>query len=186
MASSPPGDLLRLPHDILVGIFGRLHARNLGSLATTCQLLQYSQSSLQAPNPVEDALRLRAGLNGWSRTLPVDSRRAVDYLLRLAWQDVLEFRCMFAARERPLSLFVDSCGSLRSCGVELQHDEDTETFLDNYHAAPPGSLGFGRDWHLDSDSAYLRMEEPTPVHRCLRLKACACGAWRLARSISSP
>jgi len=56
--------LLRLPHDVPVGLFVRLEARDLGRLAATCRLLLYDQSSPQTPNPVEAALRLRAGLSG--------------------------------------------------------------------------------------------------------------------------
>jgi hypothetical protein len=69
--------LLRLPHEVLVDLFVRLMVRDLGRLAATCRLLQYGQSSPLMPNPVENALRLRAGLRGWRRTLPVDSRVAV-------------------------------------------------------------------------------------------------------------
>jgi hypothetical protein len=84
-APSPqPGLLLRLPHDVLVDLFVRFKARDLVPLAASCRLLQYGQSSPQTPNPVEDALRLRARLDGWSETLPVDARGAVKYFLRLA------------------------------------------------------------------------------------------------------
>lgn len=100
-----PGLLLRLPHEVLVDLFGRLEARALVCLASTCQLLQYSRSSPRTPNPVEDALRLRAGLRGWSRTLPVGGRGAIKCLLRLAWQDDLEFKPIFAGCSGPMSLF---------------------------------------------------------------------------------
>jgi hypothetical protein len=130
--------LLLLPHDVLVDLLVRLKARDLGRLAATCRLLQYGHRSLQTPSPVEDALRLRARLRGWSRTLPVNWRGAVKYFLRLARQDELEFHSI-AASQSPMSLFVDSDGALRACGVELQDKEDTEFLLANGAAAYPGT-----------------------------------------------
>jgi hypothetical protein len=76
--------LQRLPHEVIVDVFARLGMRDLARLAATCRLLQFGRSSPQTPNPVEDALWLRTGLRGWSRTLRVDSRGAIKYLLRLA------------------------------------------------------------------------------------------------------
>jgi hypothetical protein len=98
MAATPqPGLLLRLPHDILVNLFMRLDSYDLVYLAATCRLLQNSQSSPQTPNPVEDALRLREEQRGWSRALPVASRGAVRYFLRLARQDELQFHSISAS-----------------------------------------------------------------------------------------
>lgn len=68
--------------------------------------------------PVEDILRLPAGLGGRRRALPVNLRVAIKCLLRPAWQDDLEFYSISTGRVRPMRLFVDSGGSLRSCGVE--------------------------------------------------------------------
>lgn len=179
MNGPEPGHLLRLPHDVLINLIVRLEARDLGRLAATCRLLQYGQSSpQQAPNPVEDALRLRAGLSGWSRTLPVESRGVVRYFLRLAWQHGLEFHAISASHFDPISLFVDSSGSLRSCGVELQENEDTRIFLREMpHAGDPGLLGFGRDWHIDSNSDHLRKEEPTlvPATQGVRMRSVVIG-----------
>jgi hypothetical protein len=73
--------LLGLPHEVLVDLCVRLELDALGCLAATCRLLQYDQSSPQTPSPVEDSLKLRAELSGWSRTLPVDARVAVRYFL---------------------------------------------------------------------------------------------------------
>jgi hypothetical protein len=175
----PPGLLLGLPNDVLVNLLVRLEARDLGSLAATCRLLQYGQSPLpQTPNPVEDALRLRTQLNGWSGTLPVGARGAVKYFLRLAWQHELEFHLISASRTGPVSLFVDSGGSLRASGVEVQRNEDTGIFLDeHYGVAYAGSLGFGPDWHTESGSDYLRKEEPTlvPATEGVRMRSVAVG-----------
>jgi hypothetical protein len=82
--TAQPGLLLRLPHDVLVDLFMQLEPRDLGRLPSTCRLLHYGQSSPQTPKPLENALRHRATLNGWSRTLPVDSCEAVKYFTRLA------------------------------------------------------------------------------------------------------
>jgi hypothetical protein len=157
------GLLMRLPHEVLVDLIMRLGPRDLGHLAATCRLLHYGQSSPLTPNPVEDALRFQARQRGWSRALPVDARAAVKHLLRLARQDDLEFRSISAGRELPISFLVDSAGSLRACGVELQRNEDTTIFLDESRTAYAGSLGFGRGWDLASHSDYLRTQEPTPV-----------------------
>jgi hypothetical protein len=177
--SRPPGLLLGLPNDVLVNLLVRLEARDLKCLAATCRLLQYGQSSLpQTRNPVEDALRLQAQLNGWSGTLPVDARGAVKYFLRLAWQNELEFHLISASRTCPISLFVDSGGSLRASGVEVQRNEDTNIFLDeHYGVAYAGSLGFGPDWHTDSGSDYFRKEEPTlvPATEGVRMRSVAVG-----------
>jgi hypothetical protein len=127
-----PGHLLRLPHDVLIDLFARLKARSLVCLASTCRLLQHSQSSAQTPNSLEDALRLRACLRGWSRTLPVDARGAIRHLLRLAWQDDLEFQSICAGRSDSASFFVDSGDSLRTCGMELQYRTDDD--LGDIHA----------------------------------------------------
>jgi hypothetical protein len=184
MADKPePGHLLRLPHEVLVNLFVRLDSYALARLAATCRLLQYSQSSPQTPSPVEDALWLRAELRGWSRTLPVASRGAVRYFLRLARQDELEFHSISASWFHPISLFVDAAGSLHACGVEIQRNENTESFLDGGHAAPAGCLGFGPGWCADSHAAYLRKEGPTPVPAAegVRLRSVAiCGAHSLA------
>jgi alpha-tubulin suppressor-like RCC1 family protein len=159
-------------------MFVRLDARALVCLAATCRLLQYGQSSPQTPNPVEDVLRLRAELCGWSRTLPVDSRRAVEFLLRSAWRDDLEFLSVSASRFHPVSFFVDSGGSLFACGMELQGNEETDVVLDGEHAAIAGSLGFGHNWSSDSTSACLRREEPTlvPAVEGVRMRSVANGA----------
>jgi hypothetical protein len=158
------GLLLRLPHDVLVNSFVRLEARALVCLAATCRLLQHGQRSPHTPNPLEDALRLRAWLRGWSKTLPMDAREVINYLLRLAWQDEVESRSIFAGRSSPISFFVDAAGSLRSCGVEVLDNPNTADLLAYEHlAAYAGSMGFGRDWCVDSHPAYLRKEEPTLV-----------------------
>jgi alpha-tubulin suppressor-like RCC1 family protein len=172
-----PRLLLQLPHEVLVDLFVRLEVPALGHLAATCRLLQYGQSSPQTPNPVEDALRLRAKLLGWSRTLPVDSRRAVKYLLRLAWQDHLEFNSISAGRWHPVSFFVDSGGSLRACGVELTGNEDVEAFFNDSRAAPAGILGFGPAWCMESGFDYSRKEAPTtvPATEGVRMRGVAIG-----------
>jgi hypothetical protein len=178
MAPSPqPGLLLRLPHDVLVDLFVRLEARDIGRLAATCRLLQYGQSSPQAPNPVEHALRLQARLDGWSGTLPVNARGAVRYFLRLAWQGELEFHPISASQGLPTSFFVGAGGSLRACGVEMQHEKDTKDFLYYGDAAPAGSLGFGRDWHIDTGSVDLRKEGPAlvPTTEGVRMRSVAVG-----------
>jgi alpha-tubulin suppressor-like RCC1 family protein len=84
---------------------------------------------------------------------------------------------MIASRERPISFFVDSGGSLRACGVELHRNEGTESFLDDNQAAYAGSLGFGRSSRGDSDTAYLRKEEPTlmPAAEGVRMRSMAIG-----------
>lgn len=166
--------LLRLPHEVLVDLLVQLETRALGRLAATCRLLQYAQSSPETPNPVE---RLRIELHGWSRTLPVDARWAVKSLLRLAWQADLENHCICADRERPISLFVDSGGSLRSCGVELQDTNGTYAFLEADCAARGGSLGFGYEGDSDSDFVRVRKEEPTrvPAAEGVRMRSVAIG-----------
>jgi hypothetical protein len=176
--SPPPGLLQRLPHDVLVDLFVRLEARDIGRLAATCRLLQYGQSSPQTPNPVEVFLRYRARLDGWSGTLPVDARRAVQYFLRIAWQDELEFHSISAGQEQPISFFVDDGGSLRACGVEMtyfgeiDHDHTIGLLLHHCLAAPPGSLGFGYDM-----SNYVGKEEPTlvPAPEGVRVRRVAVG-----------
>jgi hypothetical protein len=172
------GLLLGLPHEVLVDLFVRLDPHALGRLAATCRLLQHGQRSPESPpNPVEDALRLRAEQNGWSRTLPVDARKAVKSLLRLAWQHNLEFHSISAGCFCPASLFLDSGGSLRACGVELLYTYDTSPYLDNNDAAAAGSLGFGTVWCLDSGSHGLRKEEPTvvPAAASFRMRSVAMG-----------
>jgi hypothetical protein len=68
----------------------------------------------------------------------VKASEAVNYFLRLAWQDGLEFHCMAAAPEKHLSLFVNtSDGKLRGCGVEGQYW--------GHWAGYDGILGFDRD-----------------------------------------
>jgi hypothetical protein len=168
--------LLRLAHDVLIDPLARLELRDLSHFAATCRLLQYGQNSPQTPNPVEDALRLRIGLSGWSRTLPVNLRGAIKYLLRLAWQDDLEFCSISTDRFRPISYFVDS-DALRACGVELHRNANTEAFLKTFCAAPAGSLGFGHDWWVEFGSAYLRKEEPTlvPTAEGVRMRSMAFG-----------
>jgi hypothetical protein len=169
--------LLQLPHDVLVDLFVRLDLHALGRLAVTCRLLQYGQSSPHTFNPVEDALIFLAVLHGWSRTLPVDARNAVKCLLRLALQGDLESQSISADMFFPISLFVDSDGFIRSCGVEMQSNEDTETLLANALAAPAGSLGFGINWTLPSSSACLRKEGPTlvPAAEGVRMRSVSTG-----------
>lgn len=90
---------------------------DIGRLAAACRLLQYGQSTTHAFTPIEDALRLRTERRGWSvpRPLPVETREAVKYLLRLAWQDGLQFHCMAAARETHLAYLWTQ--GMASCGA---------------------------------------------------------------------
>jgi hypothetical protein len=151
----PPAALLLLPHDVLVHLFERLDTRILARLAATCRLLRYGQSSPQTPNAVEDALRHRTGSGGWSSPLPVDSREAVRELLthvraRIARRDQ-QLLSVAVGMECPLSLFIDSSGRLRSCGVERPppaNDRDAY-WLVLVQPAHVGALGFGRDWEGD-------------------------------------
>jgi hypothetical protein len=174
---APAGLLLRLPHEVLVNLLVRLELLTLCRLASTCRLLHCGQTSPQTPNPVEDTHRLRAGLRGWSRTLPVDPRVAIKYLLRLAWQDDLEFHSLSAGRYYPISFFVHSGGSLRSCGVELQTNEITEAFVTDHQGGPAGLLGFGSDWCVHSGSDCFRKEESTlvPATAGVRIRSVAIG-----------
>jgi hypothetical protein len=73
--------LLLLPHDNLVSLLRWLEVCDLSRLAATCRLLHYGQRSPEAPNPVEDVLRLRTGP---PRAEPVDSRNVVRELLLYA------------------------------------------------------------------------------------------------------
>lgn len=160
-------------------ILVRLAARELGRLIATSRLLRHGFPQTPSPaedSPAEDVLRLRAGLNGWSRTLPVSSRGAIKYFLRLAWQEQLEFHSISPSHYSPMSLFVDSGGSLRFCGVELQNNDATEILAED-DAARTGSLGFGRDWHIESGSDYFRKEEPTlvPATEGVRMRTVAIG-----------
>jgi hypothetical protein len=175
------GLLLRLPHDILVALFVRLELRDLGHLAATCRLLQYGKSSPQTPNPVEDALRLRTELSGWSGTLSVDPRLAIKCLLRLAWQDDLEFQSITADRLFPISYFIDPSGALRVCGVEVQFNPETEKFIHASDAAAAGHMGFGSDWCVDSGSDYLRKDVPTlvPAIEGVRMRSAASGGFHV-------
>jgi hypothetical protein len=93
-------------------------------------------------------------------------------------QDDLEFHFMSACRYHPISIFVDAGGSLRACGVELQRRAGTKGFLNGCDAALAGSLGFGSDWGVGSDSAHLRKEEPTlvPMADGIRMRSVAIGA----------
>jgi hypothetical protein len=168
--------LLRLPHDILVNLLVRLKTHDLRNLAA-CGLLRYGQSSPQAPNPVEDALRLCARLSGWSRTLPVDSHVAVGYFLRLARQDDMEFHSISASHD-PISLFVDSGGSMRACGLEMQDGDNSHGVLQKYlDVAPAGSLGFGHHGHTDCGYGYFRIEEPrvVPAVEGVRMRSVSIG-----------
>jgi hypothetical protein len=175
-----PGRLLQLPHDVLIQLLVRLDLRSLGRVAATCRLLQYGPSSPPTPSPVEDALRLRAELRGRSRTLPVSPHVAIKYLLRLLRQDDMDFHTISAGSARPVSFFVDLRGSLRACGAELEGNHDTQRFLNDDHAAYPGSLGFGSDWGKVADSAYFRKEEPTlvPATAGVRMRSVATGVER--------
>jgi hypothetical protein len=110
--------------------------------------------------------------------LPVNARKAVKSLLRLARQHDLEFHSISAGRFCPVSLFLDSGGSLRACGVELHYTDDTMPYLGYNDAALQGSLGFGTAWCYDSGLDGLRKEEPTmvPAAAGLRMRSVAMGA----------
>jgi hypothetical protein len=118
-SAAPPELLLQLPHDFLVDVVWRLELRDVRRLAAFCRLLRYGQT-----NPIKDALWLRPELKGWTipRPLQAETRGTVHFLLRLAWQDGLEFHCIAAPPETLMSLFVNTRdGKLLSCGVEGQY-----------------------------------------------------------------
>jgi hypothetical protein len=104
------------------------------------------------------------------------SARAVQYLLRLVWQDNLEFHSISASRSSPVSLFVSSGLALCACGVEMTDNQYSEIFMLNNDVAPSRSLGFGLDWLVHPWSV-LRKEEPTlvPAAAGVRMRAVASG-----------
>jgi alpha-tubulin suppressor-like RCC1 family protein len=100
-------------------------------------------------------------------------------LLRLAWQDCLEFHSIFADRLYPISFFVDAGGALHLCGVEEHGNRSTGTsFLRSHQAAFACFLGFGPNLRAINLPGYLRAEEPTLVlaTESLSMRSVAVGA----------